>query len=69
MNEESQLIEGTEQRITPYYCYKSEIIGYGFCANMRLPFAYREYEAPYFPLSGQAYFGMKLIRGDDQLTT
>ena len=69
MNEESQLIEGTERRITPDYCYKSEIIGYGFCANMRLPFAFREYEAPYFPLSGPAYFGMKLIRGDDQLTT
>ena len=69
MNEESQLIEGTERRITPEYCYKSEIIGYGFCANMRLPFAFREYEAPYFPLSGPAYFGIKLIRGDDQLTT
>ena len=69
MNEESQLIEGTERRITPEYCYKSEIIGYGFCANMRLPFGFREYEAPYFPLSGPAYFGMKLIRGDDHLTT
>lgn len=69
MNEESTLIEGTERKINPDYCVKSKMIGYGLCTSLRLPFAYREYEAPYFPLSGPAHFGVNLIRGDEKLTT
>ena len=69
INEESSLIEGTERKISPDYCVKSKMIGYGLCTSLRVPFAYREYEAPYFPLSGPAHFGVNLIRGDEKLTT
>ena len=36
---------------------------------MSVPVAFRDYEAPYFPLSGPASFGMKLVKADPKLTT
>lgn len=69
LNEKNDVIEGTERRINPDYCVKSKLIGYGLCTSLRVPFAFREYEAPYFPLSGPAHFGVRLIRGDEKLTT
>lgn len=69
INEKTDLIEGTPRKINPDVCLKSKLIGYGLCTSVRLPVAFREYEAPYFPLSGPAHFGMKLVRGDEKLTT
>jgi len=69
MNEKTDLIEGTERKINPDYCVKSKIIGYGLCTSLRVPLAFREYEAPYYPLSGPSHFGVKLVRGDEKLTT
>ena len=63
------MIQGTERKISPDYCLKSKMIGYGICTSVRIPFAFREYEAPYFPLSGPAHYGVKLVRGDEKLTT
>ena len=36
---------------------------------MSVPVAFREYESPYFPLSGPAHYGMKIIKADPKLTT
>ena len=69
LNEESNLIEGTERNINTENCLKSKMVGYGLCTSVRVPFAFREYESPYFPLSGPAHFGVKLVRGDEKLTT
>jgi len=69
MNEDSQVIEGASRKINPDACMKSQIIGLGLCTSVRVPVAFREYEAPYFPLSGPAHFGAKLIRVDPKLTT
>ena len=69
LNEESNLIEGTSRNVNTDNCLKSKIIGYGLCTSVRVPFAFREYESPYFPLSGPAHFGVKLVRGDEKLTT
>lgn len=69
MNDETEMVEGAERKISPDYCLKSAIVGYGICANMRIPVAFREYEAPYYPLSGPSSFGLKLVRGDEKMTT
>ena len=69
LNEESNLIEGTSRNVNTDNCLKSKMIGYGLCTSVRVPFAFREYESPYFPLSGPAHFGVKLVRGDEKLTT
>ena len=34
-----------------------------------MPVAFRDYEAPYYPLSGPASFGLKLVKADPKLTT
>lgn len=69
LNEESTLVEGTERNINTENCIKSKMIGYGLCTSVRVPLAFREYESPYFPLSGPANFGIKMVRGDEKLTT
>jgi hypothetical protein len=69
MNEESTIIEGAPRKINPDVCMKSQIIGLGLCTSVRVPVAFREYEAPYFPLSGPAHFGAKLVRADAKLTS
>ena len=63
MNNQVDMIEGVERKINPNLCMKSQILGYGLCTSLRLPVGFREYELPYFPLSGPAHFGMNLIRG------
>jgi hypothetical protein len=69
VNEQSTMIEGVQRVIKGDKCFGSKIIGYGLCTTMRLPVAFREYEAPYFPLSGPAHVGLSLTRGDEKLTT
>ena len=68
-NEKSVLIEGAERKINPDFCTKSVILGFGVCTSLRIPVAYRDYEAPYYPLSGPSHFGMKLVKADAKLTT
>jgi hypothetical protein len=69
MNEQSELIEGTARKINPDVCANSVVLGFGLCTSVRIPVAYRDYEAPYYPLSGPAHFGMKLKKVDAKLTT
>ena len=70
LNGQNKAIEGVDRKINPEEtCVKSVMIGYGLCTNFRMPVAFREYETPYFPLSGPAYFGIKLFRSDEKLNT
>ena len=69
MNEKAEMIEGVPNMIKKDKCLKSQLIGYGLCTSARIPVAFRNYDAPYFPLSGPAHFGMSLVRGDEKLTT
>jgi hypothetical protein len=68
-NEDSVLIEGAARKINPDFCTKSVVLGFGLCTSLRVPVAYRDYEAPYYPLSGPSHFGMKLVKADAKLTT
>ena len=69
-NEDLKLVEGTERRISPDFCMNSKmILGLGLCTRISVPVAFRDYEAPYFPLSGPASFGLKLVKADPKLTT
>eukprot|EP00794_Sanderia_malayensis_P007911 gene7911-8766_t len=70
VDEKAALIRGTERRISPDFCLNSKmILGLGVCTSMAVPVAFRDYEAPYFPLSGPAHFGMRLVKADPKLTT
>jgi hypothetical protein len=69
VNEVRTMIEGVPRKVMEDKCLKSKIIGYGLCGSIRAPIAFRDYEAPYFPLSGPAQVGVSLVRGDDKLTT
>jgi len=69
-NEDLKLVTGTGRRITPDFCMNSKmILGLGLCTRVSVPVAFRDYEAPYFPLSGPASFGLKLVKADPKLTT
>lgn len=69
MNEVASPIERLGRSIKTDRCMKSQIIGYGLCTSLNVPVAFRDYEAPYYPLSGPSHFGISLVRGDDKLTT
>nr|XP_012555900.2 uncharacterized protein LOC100199505 [Hydra vulgaris] len=70
LNGKNEAVEGVERKINPEEtCFKSVMIGYGVCTSIRMPVSFREYEAPYFPLSGPAHFGVKLFRADEKLQT
>merc|ERR1711962_1079513 len=69
MNENYAKVEGVPRMINKDACFKSQLIGYGLCTSVRVPLAFREYQAPYFPLTGPAHFGLSLVRGDNRLTT
>ena len=45
------------------------ILGLGLCTRVSVPVAFRDYDAPYYPLSGPASFGLKLVKADPKLTT
>eukprot|EP00794_Sanderia_malayensis_P008123 gene8123-8993_t len=70
VNEDIKLIEGQSRKVSPDFCLNSKmILGLGLCTSMSVPVAFRDYEAPYFPLSGPAHFGMKIVKADPKLTT
>ncbi|XP_065673744.1 uncharacterized protein LOC100199505 isoform X2 [Hydra vulgaris] len=70
LNGKNEAVEGVERKVNPEEtCFKSVMIGYGVCTSIRMPVSFREYEAPYFPLSGPAHFGVKLFRADEKLQT
>ena len=70
LNDEIDLVKGAPRRITPDFCVNSTIVlGLGLCTKLSLPVAFREYESPYFPLSGPSSFGMNLIKADPKLTS
>jgi len=69
VNAKRDMIEGVPRVIKSDECVKSQLIGYGLCTSVRLPVAFRNYEAPYFPLSGPAHVAVSLVRGDEKLTT
>ena len=63
-------VDETQRRLTPDFCLNSKmILGLGLCTRASVPVAFRDYEAPYFPLSGPASFGLKLVKADPKLTT
>ena len=70
LNEEADLIQGSPRRLSPDFCINSTmILGLGLCTRLSVPVAFREYESPYFPLSGPSSFGMNLIKADPKLTS
>ena len=70
VNEDIKLIDGTPRRLSPDFCLNSKmVLGLGLCTRVSVPVAFRDYEAPYFPLSGPASFGLKLVKADPKLTT
>lgn len=70
LNEDITLIDGAPRRLSPDFCLNSKMaLGLGICTRISVPVAFRDYEAPYFPLSGPASFGLKLVKADPKLTT
>ena len=70
MNEEMQIVKGAPRRLSPSFCLNSKmVLGLGICTSMAAPVAFREYESPYFPLSGPSHFGLKIVKADPKLTT
>ena len=70
VNEAMQIVKGAPRRVSPDFCLNSKmVLGLGLCTSMSVPVAFREYESPFFPLSGPAHFGMKIVKADPKLTT
>ena len=65
-----QIVKGAPRRLSPNFCLNSKmVLGLGICTSMSVPVAFREYESPFFPLSGPSHFGMKIVKADPKLTT
>ena len=63
-------MKGAPRRLSPDFCLNSKmVLGLGICTSMSVPVAFREYESPFFPLSGPAHYGMKIVKADPKLTT
>ena len=69
MNTQSDVLEGVKRTIDENRCAKSALLGLGVCTSVRVPLAFRDYEAPYFPLTGPSHFSLSLVRGDEKLET
>ena len=63
-------MQGVQRRLSPSFCLNSKmVLGLGICTSMSVPVAFREYESPFYPLSGPSHFGLKVVKADPKLTT
>ncbi|XP_028404665.1 uncharacterized protein LOC114527217 [Dendronephthya gigantea] len=59
LNEKREKISGPPKRFEHKNCLNlTRFLGVNLCGHISLPMAYRDYNSPYFPLSGDASFGM-----------